>query len=464
MDKNNILAELIADYRRTHPKSEKYYAKTCRHLVGGGSHNLRLIAPFPFYDMTARGSRITDMDGNTYVDFWQGHFTNILGHNAPVVTDALKQCFENGQGLITGFPGMHQEELAGLILSRINAERIRFTTSGTLATMYAVMLARAHTGRSRVMKMGGGWHGAQPYLLKGVSKFENGFDFMESEGIEPDMDSNILVTEFNNPADLEEKLEQDGDSIACLVMELMVGAGGFIFARPDYVRKVVELTRKYGILLVIDEVVTGFRFHAGGLHVLYDITPDLCVFGKTIGGGMPISALAGREDILSLCGPNGDSGKMVKFDGGTFSAHPASMLAGLSFLRHVLEFEDDIYPRIGRLGAAVRAEMESIFNRCGFHVKCSGDGGVITQNSSIVGVHFLRKDIPEITTPAHAWDPRVSDFEIREKIFKLAMMEEGFYTFHGYGGISAAHTEKDIQASLASAERIAKKWSGQGET
>ncbi len=459
MDKEKILADLVEKYREKHKESEAFFEKASGFQIRGGSHNLRLMAPFPFYDARASGSRITDIDGNTYIDFWQGHFTNVLGHNPEIVTDALMLSFKEGQGLITGFPGVYQSELAELILSRINAEKIRFTTSGALATMYALMLAKSFTNRDCVMKAGGGWHGSQPYLLKGIKTYDQGLEQLESAGLPKGIDPFILMTKFNDIGDLKDKFKDHGERIACLILEPMIGAGGLIFGEQEYIQTARELTEKYGALLIMDEVVTGFRFHAGALHTLYDITPDLSVYGKTIGGGMPISAVAGRDDVMSLAGPEAAPEKAVKFDGGTFCAHPASMLAGITLIRHVIENESEIYPRLGRLGNLARKGIEEIFSRYGFRVKCSGDGAPVTENSSMVGVHFLNQDVDRITSPEQAWNPAIVDFELREEIFKLAMLEEGFNIFHGYGGISAAHTEDEIQASLNAVEKVAKKWS-----
>lgn len=459
MDKQRILADLVENYKVTHKKSEAFYQKAAELQVRGVSHNLRVMEPFPLYDIKAEGSRITDLDGNTYIDFWQGHFTNVLGHNPEIVTEVLARSFEEGKGLITGFPGVYQSELAELILSRVRADKIRFTTSGALATMYAVMLAKSFTQRDYVMKVGGGWHGSQPYLLKGVTTYDQGLEQLESAGLPLGIDPTILVTKFNDTDDLRDKLKKHGDRIACFILEPMVGAGGLIFAQKEYIENARGLTEEHGALLIMDEVITGFRFHAGPLHALYEIKPDLAVFGKTIGGGMPLSAVAGREDVMCLAGPDAPPGRMAKFDGGTFSAHPASMLAGIAFIRHLIENESEIYPRLGHLGKLARRGIEEIFSRHGFRVKCSGDGAPVTENSSMVGVHFLKEDVDRITTPEQVWDPASSDFEIREKIFKLAMLEQGFSVFHGYGGISAAHTEEEIQASLDAAEEIAEKWS-----
>lgn len=458
MEKESLLENLIKNYKLKHKKSEEIFEKASKYQVRGGSHNLRLFAPFPFYDVQSFGSKVKDADGNIYIDFWQGHFANILGHNPKIVLNALVESFQKGQGLATGFPGHYQSELAELLLERIEADKIRFTTSGTLATMYSLMLAKAFTKRELVIKVGGGWHGAQPYALKGISVYDQGMNQLESAGLPSGVDSMIVMTRFNDLEDLEDKFRTYGERVACIIVEPFIGAGGFIFAQKDYLQRIRELTQKYGSLLIFDEVVSGFRFHPGGVHSLYGIKPDLAVFGKAIGGGMPVSAVAGREDIMALCAPEAKTEEKVKFEGGTFSAHPASMLAGLTYIKYLIDHESEIYTRIGELGAKVRKGIEEIFASNGFNVKCTGYGNSVAENSSIVGVQFLNEKVDRVFSPEQVWNPKICDLELREKIFKLAMLEKGFNIFHGYGAISAAHSEREIQASLDAVEKIAREW------
>ncbi|MBS3818042.1 aminotransferase class III-fold pyridoxal phosphate-dependent enzyme [bacterium] len=458
MEKNTLLQRLVRDYKQNHRESERIYKKALQFQIKGGSHNLRLFSPFPFFDRQCLGSKVKDVDGHTYVDFWQGHFANVLGHNPPVIRDSLVRYMKEGYGLMTGFPGLYQSQLAELILNTIPADKIRFTTSGTLASMYAVMLAKAYTNRELIMKAGGGWHGAQPYALKGISSYDRGLDHVESAGLPTGMENTILITQFNDTEDLEKKFMEYGERISCLLMEPFVGAGGFIFATPEYLQKARELTRRYGVVLVLDEVISGFRFHAGGLQSLYKVKPELSILGKAIGGGMPLSALAGKKEIMNLCDPEVKTSQKVKFEGGTFSAHPGSVYAGLNFLSHLIENQDEIYPQIGRMGKKVRQGIENIFTQHGFNVQCTGGDETLVPYSSMVGVHFLKKGAGPINSPNEACNPEISDIDMRESLFKLAMLEEGFNTFHGYGAISYAHSYKEIQESLEAVERIVNRW------
>lgn len=462
MDKQALYTKLKQEFSASHPESRKFFSLASKKLLGGGSHNLRMMEPYPFYDVKSSGAHVFDLDGFQYVDFWQGHFANILGHNPPIVVEALREELENGQGLLTGFPGIHQEHLAEVILRQLGAERIRFTTSGTLASMYAIMLAKSYTKKELVLKIGGGWHGAQPYALKGISVYSQGLGLLESAGLPGNMDSSILVTRLNDTQDLEEKFDSFGDRIACLIIEPFMAAGGFLFAQKDYLQLARELTLKHGSLLIVDEVVSGFRFHPGGLQSLYGIKADISVLGKSIGGGMPVGAVAGRADVLSLTELQTHKSNRVKFEGGTFSGHPLSMVSGWIFLEHLVKNADRIYPRIGRLGNHVRNAIERIFRSNGFNVRCTGGYEEITPGSSLVAVHFCRGDVDNISTPEQVWNSEVSDYDMREKVFKLAMLKEGFNTFHGYGGISTAHKDEEIQASLEAVERIAVSWQKAG--
>ncbi len=458
MNRKEFIEKLIKEYSFKNKRSKQIFEEASQYQIRGGSHTLRLFSPFPIYAAKCKGSKIWDEDGNVYVDFWQGHFANILGHNPEIVIDKLRDFFNQRQGLEIGFPEKNQRKLAELILDRIKAERIRFTTSGTLASMYAVMLAKAYTKKEKVLKVEGGWHGANPYLLKGISTYQNRLDQVESAGLPPLADSMMLVTRFNDIEELERMFAIYGEQMACFILEPFIGAGGFIFASKDYLQRVRELTKKYGVVLIFDEVVSGFRFHAGPVQSLYGIKPDLTVFGKTIGGGMPVSAVAGLNDLLFLCSPEAKKGDRVKFEGGTFSGHPASMLAGLTYLQYLIDHESEIYPRIGKWGALIRKGIEEIFSSYGFNVKCTGGGGLIAQNSSLIGVQFLRKKLEKVTSPEQVWNPEINDVELRENVFKLAMMMEGYHVFHGFGAVSASHQEEEIQASLDAVERIARKW------
>lgn len=455
-DNATLLETLGEEYLAEFPHARAGHDRAATYLIRGGSHTLRLSDPFPLRITGARGSRVEDADGHQIVDFWQGHYANILGHNPPSVTEALVEMLSGGYGLQTGITDELQTEYAALLLELTGAERIRFTTSGALANLYAIMLARAFTGRQLVLKVGGGWHGGQPLTFKGVS-FRDGYDHAETAGLSPDEVAGVHITRFNDPDDLTARFDTIGDRLACFIVEPWIGMGGFIPATGEYLRKARELTRKYGAVLIFDEIISGFRFCAAGVQKLYSVQSDLSTFAKIIGGGMPLAAVAGREEIMRMCAPGSE--RRVKFDGGTFSAHPAALLAGRTLVAHLAEHEHEIYPRLAALGERMRRGVEEAFGRHGIHARCTGYGNATVPGSSVGMVHFPFEET-EFTCPEQVWNPAVCDVERREKVLKLALLLERVHVMHGLGALSTAHSEDDLAWLFEACEAAAERFSG----
>jgi glutamate-1-semialdehyde 2,1-aminomutase len=454
MNRQVFWQRMVSDYESCTPKSKAHFEAAKRHQVRGGSHNLRLFEPYPFYDVDCSGARVRDLDGNEYVDFWQGHYANILGHNPPVIGKLLQEEFGKGKGLHTGFPSSLQLELAREVCRMTGAERVRFTTSGSLVTLYAVMLSRGFTGRNLALKVRGGWHGAQPYLLKGITAYQNGLSNRESAGLHSSCPEEILTVRFNDLSHLEEVFREWGERLACFILEPFIGEGGFLFVDPDYLRRARELTSQYGVVLILDEIISGFRFHCGPLSALYGVIPDIWALGKVMGGGMPVTALAGKAEVLELCNPAAGS-RRVRFEGGTFSAHPATLLAGLSMLRYLAENATQIYSRINALGEKVRNEIPRVFERHGIHCSCTGHPNAVVPGSSMAMIQFPKAG-RTVTNPEENWNDEVCDPQMREKIMRLAFVTRGFHTVHGFGSICTAHTEAEVDAFLEAADEIAR--------
>lgn len=440
--RERLIAQLTGEYSERFPASLRFHSQAGSRLVDGGSHTARLFAPYPVWMRSARGAYAHDLDGHAILDFWQGHFANLLGHNPPVIAGALVDALSEGWGLQTGMQETAEWELADLLCARLAAERIRFTTSGSLATMYAVLLARVHTGRDLVLKVGGGWHGAQPWSLKGVAFAPAAYQALESEGLPRTLAQEVMVTRFNDPDALESVFEAHGDRIACFIVEPFIGGGGLLAGRPEFLQQARTLTAKHGALLIFDEIISGFRFCAGTLASLYGIRPDLTTVGKIIGGGMPLAAVAGRADVMALCGKVG--GRRARFEGGTFSAHPLAMRAALTMLGHLIAHESEIYPRLGELGAHLRRSIRRIFAEEGVRVFCSGDLDLAGLGSSLFSMHFplhpdLALDRPDVLN-----DPALCDVELREHVMKLALLLEDVFVVHAGGAISSAHTAGDM--------------------
>jgi len=453
-----LLTQLADDYRKHAPASAALHGEAKRWLVDGGSHAIRLIEPFPPRIVDAKGAWIRDEDGHRILDFWQGHYANILGHNPAVITSALAAALTVGFGLQTGFVDRLQVECAEILCRQTGAERVRFTTSGTLATMYAMLLARVFTQRGKVMKAGGGWHGAQPCGLKGVRfraapDTHRGFRHVETGGLPSQLSEEVLVTRFNDVDMLRDDFRRYGDELACFIVEPFIGAGGFIPALPDYLKTARELTHEYGALLIFDEIISGFRFRAGDAGRLYGVQPDLATFGKAMGGGMPVSAVAGQADVMSLAGEERDH--EVKFSGGTFSAHPASLLAAKASMAYLVEHEEEVYPRLAELGERTRHAVEAAFGDEGIYARCTGYGNSAVAGSSLAMTHFPYDEDRQLVTPDDVLDPDVCDVTLRERVLKLALLLEDVHVMHGLGALSVAHTEEDIAHLAECCRRVA---------
>jgi len=457
-DYTPLLAELTEAYTRHSPRSGAVNEQATVHLVDGGSHSLRLTEPFPPRIVSAQGAWLKDEDGHDLLDFWQGHLANVLGHNPQIVTSALAQAFQDGFGLQTGFAEHLQPETAEILCQLTGAEKVRFTTSGTLTTMYSILLSRAFTGRTLVMKVGGGWHGAQPWALKGISFYANdngGFQKVESDGVPAAVTEKVIVSGFNDPDALRDHFRQYGDKLACFIVEPFIGVGGFMPATREYLQTARELTEKYGVVLIFDEVIAGFRFRAGNMGALYDVRPDLSTFGKVMGGGMPVAAVAGRADIMNLVGRS--AGSKVKFSGGTYSGHPASLLAAKTFMTYLVEHEDEIYPRLAELGEQTRQAMLSAFREEGVYAQCTGGGNDVISGSSMFMLHFPFKENMTLSKPSDWFDPMLCDVALSHKVLDLALLLENVFMLHSHGGVSTAHTEADIEFLAEACRRAARR-------
>lgn len=455
-----LLAQLADEYAQHAPTSAALNEASKQWLVDGGSHALRLIEPFPPRITRAKGAWIEDEDGHRILDFWQGHYANVMGHNPEVITGALADLLASGSGLQTGFTDRLQVECAELLCRQTGAERVRFTTSGSLATMYSILLARAFTGRERVMKAGGGWHGAQPWGLKGVSFHADarepaGFQRVETNGLPSYLTEDVIVTRFNDGDTLRDHFRQHGDDLACFIVEPVIGVGGFIPAIPEYLEMARQLTHEYGALLIFDEVIDGFRFRPGDVGHLYGIQPDLATFGKAMGGGMPVSAVAGRADVLSLAGR--EKARQVKFSGGTYSAHPASLLAAKTSMTYLVEHQEEVYPRLAELGEKTRQVIEAAFLAEGVFARCTGYGNEAVPGSSLAMTHFPHQEDCALTTPDDVFDPENCDVVLREQVMKLGLLLEDIHVIHGLGAVSLAHTEDDIARLSEACGRIARR-------
>ncbi len=455
---NGLMAELEAAYRKRLPKSAQVGDLASRYMVDGVNHTLRFVHPFPPRITSASGAYVEDEDGHRILDFWQGHFANILGHNPRVITQALSRAFAEGFGLQTGYADRLQAEAAEIFCRQTGSERVRFTTSGALATMYSILLARAFTGREKVMKVGGGWHGANPWGLKGVTYRDasaGGYHHVESAGLPAAVADDVVITRYNDPERLHEDFRKHGDKLACFILEPFIGNGGMMPARPEYLQEARALTERFGVVLIIDEVIAGFRFRAGSAAQMYGIQPDLSTFGKIMGGGMPVAAVGGKADILGLTARTAKN--KVSFSGGTYSAHPSSLLAAKTMMHYLVEHETEIYPRIAMMGDQMRSSIESSFADAGIDAYCTGHGNDALAGGSLIYIHFPYQEGARTDRPDELFNPALHDTVLGDQVMHLAFLLEDVHLLHGHGSVSSAHGESEVARLKEASRNVARK-------
>ncbi len=311
-------------------ESERLFKQAQQHLVGGVNSPVRAfraVGGTPRFIAKAKGARIQDVDGNRYIDFIGSWGPMILGHNADVVVKAVKAQLENGTSF--GAPCALEAELAEMAKEAFpSIELLRFTSSGTEATMSALRLARAVTKRARILKFEGGYHGHVDELLVSAGSGATTFGVPSSAGVPESVAKNTWVLPYNDVEQIEDLFARQGPNIAAVILEPVCGNMGVVSPSKEFLHAVTALTRRHGALLIFDEVMTGFRLGWGGAQGLFKIKPDLTCLGKIIGGGFPVGAFGGRKDLMEQIAPLGPV-----YQAGTLSGNPMAMAAGLATLK-----------------------------------------------------------------------------------------------------------------------------------
>jgi glutamate-1-semialdehyde 2,1-aminomutase len=431
------------EYLKKTPKSQVLYDHAKSRFPGGISHNIRYFKPYPFFAAKAKGKMLHDVDGNVYTDYWMGHWALIIGHSHPIVSAAVKRQATNGT--LFGTPNKISLDLADIIRDAMpKAELIRFSSTGSEATMYSVRVARAKTGRRVVAKIVGGWHGYNTNLLQSVNY---PFELDEGMGLIEDEEQFVESIPFNDLDRSLKVLNTIKDDLACIIVEPILGGAGCITPQLDYLRGLQEFAKANNALFILDEVVTGFRLSYKGAAQEYGLDPDLFTLGKIVGGGLPIGVLCGDRDIMSLCNPAGQekSGMVCYIGGGTFSANPLTMAAGLATLRYLKQNKSVVYPKINRIGRTIRENLTKTFSQAGIDVEITGTG-------SLFMTHFLNKSVRKIES---ALDVGLSDREtLRKYQFALIARRNIFFLPEKMGAISSVHTLQDAKNLVDATEDI----------
>jgi glutamate-1-semialdehyde 2,1-aminomutase len=414
---------------RSTERSRELLRRSAELFPGGVNSPVRAfrgVGGEPFFVSRGAGSRIWDADDNEYIDYVLSWGPLVLGHAPPVVLDALERVMQDGTSF--GIPTALELELAELVVQRMpHVEMLRFVSSGTEATMSAIRLARAATGRDAILKFDGCYHGHGDSFLVRAGSGVATLGLPNSPGVPARLAELTLTATFNDLADVERLLAQN--AVAAVIMEPIVGNSGFIAPDPSFMRGLRSLCDASGALLIFDEVMTGFRIAYGGARERFGVTPDLTTLGKVIGGGLPVAAYGGRRDLMSMIAPSGPV-----YQAGTLSGNPLAMAAGIATLKSLTrDLHETIASRTATLVQGLRA------------IAASHDLPLTAESAgSMFGFFFRREPVRNFS------DAKESDTKLFSRFFHAAL-DRGVYlapSAFEAGFVSAAHSDADVASTL----------------
>ncbi|MGA2541508.1 MAG: glutamate-1-semialdehyde 2,1-aminomutase [Verrucomicrobiota bacterium] len=421
-------------------KSEELFAEALRYIPGGVNSPVRAfraVGGQPFFVNRAQGAHVFDVDGNDYVDYVGTWGPAILGHAHPKIITAVQDAA--GQGTSFGIPNPLEVRMARFICSAIpSVEKVRMCNSGTEACMSAIRLARGFTGRDKIIKFDGCYHGHADSLLVKAGSGALTFGNPDSAGVPAAFTQHTIVLPFNESEAVRAAFAANPRQIAGIIVEPVPGNAGLYLPKPGYLEFLREITAADGALLIFDEVMTGFRLALGGAQERFGLKPDLSCFGKIIGGGLPVGAFGGRAEIMDCLAPCGPV-----YQAGTLSGNPLAMAAGLAALEELST--RNVYARLEEAGAALEAGMKDAARRAGIAVRFNRLGSMFCGYFTDQPVHNLA-------------DALRSDRARFAKYFH-AMLEEGIYLAPSQfeaGFISLAHTAGDIEKTVRAARKAMK--------
>ncbi len=419
-------------------KSQEAFQSALRVIPGGVNSPARAfgaVGGSPVFFQRGEGPFLWDIDGNRYIDYVASWGPLILGHAHPRVVRAVQEAAACGTSF--GAPTLAETRLAELICEAVpSVEKVRLVNSGTEATMSAIRLARGFTGRPKIVKFAGNYHGHVDSLLVAAGSSAATLAVPNSPGVTPGTVQDTLVLPYNNPQALEEAFQQHGEQIAGVIFEPVAGNMGCVLPRPEFLQALQRLTRQYGALLICDEVMTGFRVAWGGAQSLLGIQPDLTTLGKIVGGGLPVGAYGGRAEVMDHVLP---AGKV--FQAGTLSGNPLATAAGIATLEELKE--NPPYQRLEALSEQLAQGLQQAAQKAGVPCHLARCGSMLTLFFS--------------SEPVVDWDTASRCDTKRFARYFWGMLERGVYlpcSQYEALFLSAAHTQELIEQTIQAAEEV----------
>lgn len=418
--------------------SEKLHKEALEHIVGGVNSPSRSYKAVgggsPVAMERGQGAYFWDVDGNKYIDYLAAYGPIITGHAHPHITEAIKKAAETG--VLFGTPTQHEVKFAKMLKEAMpNLEKVRFVNSGTEAVMTTIRVARAYTGRDKIIKFAGCYHGHSDLVLVAAGSGPSTLGTPDSAGVTKNIAEEVITVPFNDLEPFKAALEKWGQEVAAVLVEPIVGNFGIVEPNPGFLEQVNELTHDAGALVIYDEVITAFRFMYGGAQDLLGVKPDLTAMGKIIGGGLPIGAYGGRKDIMEHVAPLGPA-----YSAGTMAGNPASIQAGIACLE-VLK-QDGVYDYLDRLGARLEEGILNAAKKFDIEITINRLKGALT-------VFFTNEKIENYEQAQN------TDGEMFGRFFKL-MLNEGIClapSKYEAWFVTIAHTDEDIDETIRAVEK-----------
>ncbi|MCL4475555.1 MAG: glutamate-1-semialdehyde 2,1-aminomutase [Nitrospirae bacterium] len=416
-------------------KSRRLFNRATKVIPGGVNSPVRAfkaVGGNPLFITRAKGSKIYDVDGNGYIDYVLSWGPMILGHAHPRVVNALKAAVEKGTSY--GAPTALETELAELVIRAYpSMDKVRMVNSGTEATMSAIRVARGFTGRDKIIKFEGCYHGHANGLLVKAGSGATTFGIPDSPGVPKSYAKNTIILPFNNLKIVKEAIEKEWKNIACVILEPVVGNIGCVLPSPGFLEGLRRLTKKYGIVLIFDEVMTGFRVSYGGAQAYYGIKPDMTCLGKVIGGGLPVGAYGGKREIMSMVAPEGPV-----YQAGTLSGNPLAMTAGIETLK-ILSMKGK-FDTLMEKASLLEEGLKDAARRAGARTK-------VYRAGTMFCTYFTEREVIDYESA------KTSDTMKFSRFFR-GMLSRGINLAPSQfeaGFISLAHTQNDIKKTIAAA-------------